>query len=148
MPVKHGPKGLKAGKRFTPRQRCAIARPALTNAEGNHPRYHRRNGYWQSILTFDLFREEVPECLLEEHGMSGRVGVWHARIAMYPTKLVSEWSAEEVNDARTAARRLVVGVGQGSTEIAEGADQRSLHVFRWATISEVAQAIRSQEGRK
>ncbi len=129
-------------KRFRPRQKIAIDYPIKSKRE-LATRYYRRIGYIQSILTFDLFPSEgIPGQFLER-AVDDQVGVWHGRVAQFPSKPLKKWGDEAFDDACAIARRLVMRVGIKPDEVAPGADEASVHVFKWATLPEVMHALRA-----
>lgn len=159
MPVKHGPKGMRARLAgYTPRQRVAICHPCERGDGGAHPRYHRITGSWQSILTFDLFEpgqsgavelEELDELADGDERPHVRA-YWHARITTMPQRAIAEWDADGLRDARRHLGRLVSSVGQGKVEVrrgTEGGTAVSVHVYKRATMSEIAQSERVRESR-
>jgi len=140
---------MQKDKKYTPRQRCAIAHPVRKKEGYLHPRYWRRNGDFQSVLTFDLFdAEDVPE-KFKEQTSGGQVGIWHGRIWRCPEALaIGDWTAEDLSKAQKMMMRLVNKVGMYAHEAVPGKDNASVHVFRWGTITEVAMALRAIEGKK
>lgn len=169
MPVKHGPKGLRgkvAGK-LTPRQKTAIAHPCLRARGSEHARYHRRNGGWQSILTFDLFpppepakdatctcdsllenfpgstREEVKDdCPLHQYDNRGDTGVWHARCTTFPVRRLGDWTQDEQKDVKRVLMRLLKNVGKGEVSAKKGSEDppATIHFYRKATVAEIRRA--------
>lgn len=133
-----------AGK-MTPRQRAAICWPCDRGTEGTHPRYHRRNGSWQSILTFDLFAP--PD--LDGDGDGDEVtaqAVWHARATTFPPKPLADWTDDEQREVKRVLNRLLKNVGKSRVEVRKGGESppTSIHFYKHATISEIAQCERSR----
>ncbi len=133
-------------RKKTPRQRCALAFPIESDGE-LHPRYHRRTGGYQSILTFDLRRPPEDFSIAGVELVSGQVGMWHGRVSTFPVKDLAAWTPQELGKARQMAQRLVANIGQGSWDHRNAADNQARRIFRWATLSEVAQALRAREGK-
>lgn len=133
---------------MTPRQRCAVAFPVADVKAPVHPRHYRVMAPFQTILTFDMFPDEhLPENL-KERAINGRCGVWHARISTFPGKKIEDWQAADRTRGSKMLQRLLSQVGiDGKDEIAMGNDGISMHAYRWASTSEVAQAIRASEGK-
>lgn len=133
---------------MTPRQKQALARPITKLGQPPTLHHHRMIAPFQSILTFNLHNDgdELPDDV-RLMARDGRVGIWHARITLFPHgREVDTWAADQRKRADNELSRLLAGVGQGETMgKAEGA---ILHSFRWGTMSEVAQALRATEGKK
>lgn len=132
----------KYGHRLTPRQRVAICHACDKGRDSEHPRYHRVNGYWQSILTFDLF----PPANGEEDWRA----VWHARVTKFPATVIAAWGKADLREARKTMTRLLKNVGMDEPSVKRGTGEPiiAIHMYKGATISEVAQAQRATEGRK
>lgn len=159
--VKAGPKGLKgalAGKK-TPRQRAAICWPCDRSRGSEHPRYHKRNGGWQSILTFDLMPAPPHDadcdtlddvhvgypcsCEIEPRPRAS----WHARATTWPVVGLDMWTPKQRKDVKAVLRRLLKNVGVGELDIHKGGEEpvsMSIHFYREATMSEIAQCERSR----
>ena len=131
-------------KKMTPRQRCAIVFPVTDSGALPHTRHIRRNGNIDSILTFDVaevesLEEATPEILARS--AMGWFGVWHARVSMYPIRELRAWNKPSIDRAQVTLMRLVNGVGiEHDLEVHNGADLRSIHVYKWATPDELVAA--------
>lgn len=149
MPVKHGPKGMRGrlARKHTHRQRAALADPVNDKSELS-VKFHRVNAPFQSILTFDL--HEIPEDYDDDdvESVGGRIGMWHGRVTSMPESPLSSWSRSDKTDARLILKRMVRNCGQGDVQLRESKDGFALRIFRWGSISEVAQALRAVEGKK
>lgn len=176
MPVKHGPKrmpGRIAGK-LTPRQRAALRSPCIRGKGSRHVRYHRRNGGWQSILTFDFFPAGDPpadakcrcEALMEvfekRHGKKASAddvagdcpvhsvtdhAVWHARATTWPMKPLGQWTPDEQRDVKRVLMRLLRNVGTGEATPRKGREEppMTIHFYKDATPAELIRAGRVKE---
>lgn len=123
-------------KNMTPRQRVAIAHPCISGANGDHARFHRRTGGWQTILTFDLFvgdGQEPNAC-------------WHARATTWPMSPLAEWNKEQQRRVKEPLQRLLVRIGEGSIRIEHGAEKpfpTSIHFYKQATEAEIWDAVKA-----
>lgn len=131
-------------KQMTPRQRCAILNPFVDGSD-IHPRYHRRTGHIQTILTFDVIDvdefEGPDKAKAEERSLDGWVGFWNARVTLFPSVKFDKWKPDQVRQARTAVQRLVARVGiTEDVEITPGEGSDTIHVMKWATVDEVRTA--------
>lgn len=148
MPVKHGPKGMRATvpSKLTPRQKVALHRPCIDGKGSTHARYHRRNGSFQTILTFDLFDEET----CEKDAAALTRAVWHARVATVPQKRLGDWSIYERNECKRMLSRLLMHVGHDRTDIKKDHEDppTTIHMYKYATASEIARAQRLVDARE
>lgn len=136
-------------KKLTPRQRCAIANPLGGDKKEFHARFHKRNGNLQSVLVFHMFvGDDVPTQLVGRADDDGRAAVWHAFIGQHPEKPIDKWSSNDKRRARTTVMGLVAKVGEGEARSSAGSDGDTIHVYKLATIEEIAMAVRGGEGRK
>lgn len=152
MPVKHGPKGMRGRvPKLTPRQKVALRNPCERGKGGEHPRYLRRNGGWQSILTFDFFpkvehdeeciceklrddfmkRNQGKRCSLDEvrgdcplhqHKDVEDSAVWHARATTFPVRRLGDWETHEQTDVKRVLKRLLKNVGTGEIAVRKGSE--------------------------
>jgi hypothetical protein len=126
----------------------ALAFPVVDGRD-LHPRFYRQMAPFQSILTFDIQVPPEDFALMGLEKKNGRLGIWHGRVTKMPAaQHVEEWSAKEVAKATLLLKRLVRGVGHEHYEVNEDKDGSSLRIFRWATTSELAAALRTPNARK
>ena len=138
--------------KLTPRQRTAICWPCDMGKNHAHPRYHKRTGGWQSILTFDMFAPAPhdDDCARKRNVDepcdcgSVRKAMWHARATPYPQRPLADWSVRDQSDIKRVLNGMLRGVGQGGVEVQKGGESPSIsiHFYREATISEVGQCVR------
>ena len=108
----------------TPRQRVAILNPCTSSAQAGHPRFHRRTGKWQSVLTFDL-----------KHGR------WHAVVGTWPVAECWTWNAHQKKQVKAVAMRLLTRIGEGEVDIQPNASPANeIHFYRTATVEEMKEA--------
>lgn len=137
---------LRKSSNLTPRQRCAISNPTLDSTEDPHARHHKRSGNVQSILTFEVAEldslkdepdDEIPDDVLAR-GINGWFAVWHGRVATHPVSHVDKWDSITTARAEGVLKRVVESVGlEDSIEVHNGADLKSIHVYKWATHDEL-----------
>ena len=140
MPIRNGPKGLKATMpNLTPRQKVAIYWPCDRGRNSVHARYHRRTGGWQSILTLDLFPPpphdkacptRAKKITPDRNGLVAldcdcdpkpvERGEWHARTTTWPGAALADWSTDQKVGVKRVLKRLLRGVGKGEIEIRKG----------------------------
>jgi len=165
--VKIGPKGMRGTltTKLTPRQRAAICWPCNKGEGLNHLRYHRRNGGWQSVLTFDLWPAPPHDdgCEAADDGMlectcepePRHRAMWHAQATTWPSEPLGVWTPDQQRDVKRILKRLLKNVGYGQAEVQKGKETvvhkgkkltvpLSIHFYREATMSEIAQCNRAR----
>ena len=134
----------KTKKKMTPRQRTAISNPIADPGVVPHLRHHRQNGNVQSYLTFDV--SEISSLTgsdeLESRSIDGWCGVWHARVSHSPVRNLEAWSPKFIEAGKLALMNMLARVGvELCTEVHNGSDSKSVHVYKWATMEELQIAI-------
>ncbi len=133
-------------KKLTPRQRAAINQPCRKTEDAVHVRYHRVNGYFQSILTFDLFASVLPYIESDHewfnHIDAGKLGLWHARVATFPVSNPVEWDQSQQRSCGRRIKQLISRVGIDEIEIQVSMKDGAIHGWRWGTSEELAAATR------
>lgn len=134
---------------LTPRQRAALAFPISDpNARDIHPRHHRMNGHFQTILTFDLLTGDKAPAEIRSWMHGEFFGMWHARVACSPPRPLAELSKSEVSYGERYVKRLLETVGQFEITMSRHDNGLEIHGYRCATMSELAQTARALEGRR
>lgn len=144
--VRQGPKGMRASVpgKLTPRQKVALRRPCINAKGGNHFRYHRRNGGFQTVLTLDLFDEDFKE----KDPTALTRAVWHARVTTAPEpKRLAEWTIYERTECKTMLMRLLKNVGHPRVDVKKDAEDppTTVHMYKYATAGEIARALKAIE---
>lgn len=131
------------GTKMTPRQRCALLNPVKNGRVHLHERHYRRNGYLQSILTFDLFSDPGYQKKFQDYIYNGNIGVWHGRVSHFPAKPIDDWGSITIRKAKIVVTRLVNNVGdpKGELKFSPGKEDQSFHVFTVGTKEEVCRAL-------
>ncbi len=127
---------------MTPRQRCAIANPVVSDKDSaTHPRHHKVSGYVQSILTFEIEDASTLGAVSESdmnRCLDGWFGKWHARVSMHPVRHVKTWPKKTTKKAELTLLTLLFDVGEtDGIKFRHGSDLCSVHVEKWATHEEV-----------
>ena len=139
--------------KLTPRQRCAVRHPVASSTVPPHARHIKRNGNIQTTLTFDLapleslIEDDVPlPDEIVERAINGWFGVWHGSVTTFPITHTHAWCTLTTAKAEGVLKRLCASVGIKETaEVHLSSDEKSIHVYRWATLDELAIALEMLE---
>lgn len=129
-------------KSMTPRQRCAISHPVVSDPDSEtHARHLNRHRGTQAILTLEVSHltsfKDYNESLIAR-SVDGWLAAWHARVSMRPVRHVDLWPTRFTDNACRILKDLLEGVGvDGDFEFHNGSDLQSIHVYKWSTHEEI-----------